>query len=129
MHGSFILDSNIAIGILRGNQKIIAYIGRLDNMYVPTIVMGELYEGAYKSKRVSENITQLEAFQQRMVIIPLTLETAKCYGLIKNELRQKGKPIPVNDIWIAALALERKLPILTNDHHFLYVSQIEAISI
>lgn len=60
-----------------------------------------------------------------MTILNIGIATAKIYGVMKNRLRAKGKPIPENDIWIASIAKEHRLTVLTRDHHFQYIVDIK----
>lgn len=74
--------------------------------------------GAYKSQKSAENQERLAAFiKKRAVLIP-NIKTAEVYGLVKYRLRAKGRPIPENDIWIAAITLQYGFTLLTNDAHF-----------
>jgi len=118
MNGDYILDSNIIIDIFRGDQITINKISKLSNIYVPAIVLGELYYGAQKSSKTLKRILEIEQLEEKVVVLGLNSNTTKIYGEIKNELRKKGKPIPENDIWIAAITKESGLPLLTKDKHF-----------
>ena len=81
-------------------------------------MIGELYYGARKSSRVKDNIARIDEFARNNVILSCDLETARRYGQVKDRLRQKGRPIPENDIWIAALALQYGLTLVSRDSHF-----------
>jgi tRNA(fMet)-specific endonuclease VapC len=129
MSGDFILDSNIIINIFRKDLQTIEYVTQLKNIYVPVIALGELYFGARKSNKTKERLLEIEGLVERVILLDVTEKTAFYYGMIKNDLRSKGRPIPENDIWIAALALESELPLLTNDKHFQEVIGIEVHSI
>ena len=128
MNGDFILDSNIVIDILRNNEETIQKVSQLKSIYIPVIVLGELYYGAFKSDPTSMKTQEIEELEKRVHLLDITEKTAKIYGEIKNELRQKGRPIPENDIWIAAIAKETKLPIFTRDKHFREVAGIQVTS-
>ena len=80
--------------------------------------LGELYFGAYKSSRIHENIARIDEFVLNNVVLLCNAETAKMYGDIKNRLRDKGQPIPENDIWIAVIAQQHVLTLVSNDGHF-----------
>ena len=118
MAGKILLDSNIVIDLFRGNESVIKKLSNVSLVYVPVIVLGELYYGAYKSNQTEERIIQVEGLEQKVVLLDCTKRTARIYGKIKDELRQKGKPIPENDIWIAAIAREHQLVLATRDKHF-----------
>lgn len=89
-------------------------------------MLGELYYGANKSNRTEERVEQVEGLEQKVVLLDCTKRTAKFYGKIKDELRQKGRPIPENDIWIAAIAREHKLVLAIRDKHF---DQVEGLKV
>lgn len=126
MSGDYILDSNIVIDIFRNDAKTIKRVSQLRTIYIPVIVLGELYYGAQKSSQTPKRTLEIEQLKRRVNLLNVTDKTAEYYGGIKDELRQKGKPIPENDIWIAAIAKETGLPILTRDKHF---QEVEGIHI
>ncbi len=112
-----LLDTNIIAAIL--NQE--AEIGtRLEGViaYVPSVVLGELYYGAKRSARVAENIQRIETLIAGYEVLVCDGTTAERYGDIKLRLRLKGRPIPENDIWIAAVAAQHDLKLVTRDKHF-----------
>ena len=82
------------------------------------IVLAELYFGTYKSQHIEENRRVIQAIENTQTILFLDLVTADLYGRIKQGLRARGRPIPENDIWIAALALQHELTVLSQDTHF-----------
>ena len=73
---------------------------------------------------MSENIAQVETYSRRMTVLDCTEETAQVYGEIRNALRAKGRPIPENDLWIAAIAAQHQLPLVSRDAHFRDVAQL-----
>lgn len=87
-------------------------------VFVPSIVLGELYYGAQKSIRVGFNTARVDAFAAHNSVLTCDMEAARHYGEIKSELRTKGRPIPENDIWIAAIAKQHQLTLATRDRHF-----------
>ncbi len=93
---------------------------------MPSIVLGELYFGARKSGRVEENLALIDEFATNSSILACDTDTAKEYGVIKNTLQEKGRPIPENDIWIAAIARQYKLIVVTRDTHFDEIESLEA---
>jgi tRNA(fMet)-specific endonuclease VapC len=94
-------------------------------IFTPSIVLGELYYGARKSTRVPENLARIEEFAARSTVLVCDTETARRYGEIKDRLRQKGRPIPENDIWIAAIALQYELTLVARDAHFENVDDLK----
>ncbi len=118
MSGSFLLDTNIVIAIFSGDPAILAHLADADEVLIPSVVLGELYYGAEKSGRPQDNRERIDEFAAENTIVSCTAITARHYGLIKNNLRAKGRPLPENDIWIAALAQEHGLTLVTRDGHF-----------
>ena len=126
MNGDYLLDSNIIIDIFRGDKKTISRVKRIDGVYVPVIVIGELYYGANKSDQTPKRKLEVEQLEEMVTVLNITRSTARIYGEIKDKLRAKGRPIPENDIWIAAISLEHQLTLITKDKHF---ENVEGINI
>ena len=117
MTGRFLLDTNIVIALFARDAVIQANLANAAEVFVPSIVLGELYYGANKSLRVAENVANIHEFAARSSILVCDTRTAQEYGQIKNSLRAKGRPIPENDIWIAALGKQHNLVLITRDAH------------
>ena len=118
MSGRFLLDTNIVIAIFANEANVQPQLVSATEIFVPAIVLGELYYGAYKSARVPENIAKIDGFATNSAVLVSDTATAHVYGQIKNALRAKGRPIPENDIWIAAIAMQYNLALVTRDSHF-----------
>lgn len=116
MNGSFLLDTNAAISLFSGDAALLELFADAD-LFVPIIVIGELYYGAYKSARVSENLARVREFAKGNAVLECDETTADRYGQIQNALRAKGRPIPQNDVWIAAIAMQFDLTVATRDAH------------
>ena len=129
MNGNYILDSNIVIDIFRGHKKTIEQVSKMLNVYVPVIVLGELYYGANKSNKTQQRILEIRALEYKVNILRVNKKTANIYGKIKDQLRQKGKPIPENDIWIAAISKETGFTLVTRDKHFTNVAGLTIIDL
>ena len=91
-------------------------------------VIGELYFGAFKSKKVKENLRAISSFMEKIPILENNKGIARLYGETKNQLKKKGKPIPENDIWIASVAKQYGLTIITNDIHFKEIDNLQLYS-
>lgn len=115
---SYFLDSNIIIDLFRGNTEIKDFINQNVNVFIPVVVVGELYYGAENASQSSKHRKQVNDFIQNFEVVNIDSISAEYYGKIKTQLRQAGKPIPENDIWIAALTLQHNCTIVTNDVHF-----------
>jgi tRNA(fMet)-specific endonuclease VapC len=96
-----------------------------DEVFVPSVALGELYYGARKSGRVAQNLAKIDEFAASSAVLSCAADTAKEYGVIKSGLRAKGRPIPENDIWIAALARQYGLILATRDIHFEVIDKLE----
>lgn len=113
-----LLDTNAIIALQRDDQNLKKILGDATDVFVPIIVIGELYYGAYKSQQRAINIEKVTQFAHDRVILNVEFNTANIYGQIKQKLQAKGRPIPENDIWIASIAIQYDLVLITNDAHF-----------
>lgn len=121
-----LLDSNVVIGLFGGEPLVVERIEGCAQLFLPVPALGELYYGALRSTRRTENVARLEEVARRVALLPCMPETARTYGHIKAALSAKGRPIPENDLWIAALAIQHDLTLLTRDSHF---TQIDGLSL
>jgi tRNA(fMet)-specific endonuclease VapC len=126
MNGRYLLDTNVIIALFAEDKAIKDNLGKAGEVFVPSIAIGELCYGARKSARAKENLARIDEFAANNVVLGCDTETARRYGDVKNALRIKGRPIPENDIWIAAVALQHGLTLVTRDTHF---GEIESLSI
>ncbi|MCY3551949.1 MAG: type II toxin-antitoxin system VapC family toxin, partial [Candidatus Poribacteria bacterium] len=115
MSGKYLLDTNVAIALFAGDLAVQEKVKNAEYIVAVPPVIGELCFGAQKSNRVTENLHKIDILVQQSIVFPCDLETAQWYGIIKNQLRRKGRPIPDNDIWIAAIAMQRGLILVTRD--------------
>jgi Predicted nucleic acid-binding protein, contains PIN domain len=122
-----LLDTNIVIELFKGDEKIFSFLQGQQTVYIPAAVLGELYLGAYRSANEQKHLQQVKGFLMRCTVLNADHGTAENYGRVKSALLKKGKPIPENDIWIAATALQHQLPLYTQDKHFGEVSGITLV--
>ena len=101
----YLLDTNIISAWLEQDTTIPQKIENASQVFIPIIVIGEMYYGAQFSKKVDYNLSNISRLISNYIIIFIDERSCRYYGVIKASLRRKGKPIPENDIWIAALAL------------------------
>jgi tRNA(fMet)-specific endonuclease VapC len=128
MNGAEIaLDTNQAIAVLNGVGDTAQWIQAFTEVYLPVPVIGELRFGALNSQRAAQNIRRVEQLVSRCQVLNATVNTAEVYARIRIELKRKGKPIPENDLWIAALCIERGLPLATSDEHFAAVDELTIV--
>jgi tRNA(fMet)-specific endonuclease VapC len=121
------IDTNAYRRLASGENKILEYISNSDMLYMSTVVLGELYAGFYGGSKSSWNVRIMQDFleTESVKVIDVTHNTARIFGRIKNELKQKGKMIPLNDIWIAAHAIETDSTLVTYDGHFKNISTLK----
>ena len=119
-------DTSAYSAFMRGHSAIKSSLQRADEIVVNAIVLGELAAGFIKGGRRRRNQEELSRFlsSPRVNVVDVTEETAERYGVILNSLWKAGTPIPTNDIWIAASAMEHGLQILTTDAHYQKVTQV-----
>lgn len=115
------LDTNIAIDILNGNEKTVETLSEFDLIYLPITVCGELLFGAKNSSRAEENEAKYQAFIDQCYVLNSSALVAEEYARIRKQLKDNGRPIPENDIWIASICIVNEVPIYTRDKHFLRV--------
>lgn len=116
--GRYLLDTNILIALLEGDQGVLSNTELAAEVFIPVIAVGELLFGAAKSGRAGENLAKVERFAAGRSILTCDLNLARVYGRVKQRLREKGRPIPENDLWIAAIAACHELVLVTRDQHF-----------
>ena len=124
---SILLDTNAYIGLINGDTRILEHMAQAETIYISTVMLGELYAGFYGGSKFDWNCNILNDFlaKDTISIIDVSRNTSKIFGRIKNELRQKGAMIPLNDIWIAAHALETSSMLLAFDKHFANISELK----
>lgn len=118
-----ILDTNAYSGFLSGNELVFEYLIEAEKIYVSAIVIGELFAGFLGGSKRRENREELKTFLLKpgVEILEVSIETAEIFGHVKNQLRQQGTMIPVNDIWIAAHTIESGAKLITFDKHFMHI--------
>lgn len=116
--GEFLIDTNALIKLMARDPSLRWRIGHNFRCFLSFISIGELYAGAHQSSRRASNLGEIQRICQEMPILPWDLEIADHYGRIHALLRAKGKPIPQNDVWIAATAMRHGLALITLDQHF-----------
>ncbi|NJN63026.1 MAG: type II toxin-antitoxin system VapC family toxin [Coleofasciculaceae cyanobacterium RL_1_1] len=125
MTSHYLLDTNIAIALMNGDIGIAQRLKTLQDAYLSVTIVGELFYGAEKSQQTELNRQRIKPLLERFQTISPDLETANYYATIKNQLRLMGRPIPENDIWIAAIALQHDLTLITRDSDFAAVDGLK----
>ncbi len=118
-----LLDTDILIGLLRNNKEAVSKISKLIDKHVilftTSINTAELYFGAHLSENTQENLEAVGKLVKTINIISFELNHSKIYGEVRSDLQKKGEMINELDIFIATIAIEKDLPIITrNTKHF-----------
>lgn len=117
---SILVDTNAMTALFRGADAVLDAAAEADCVYASAIVIGELEAGFRGGNRYLQNVRILNRFLTRptVEILPVGRETSDCFGRIKQKLKEKATPIPINDVWIAAQCLETGSVLVTYDQHF-----------
>ena len=118
-----LLDSNAYSHLKRGHRRIVDIVRNSEAILLPPVVVGELLYGFRCGSRTERNARELRAFLEtpRVSVAAMSLVTADRYSRVAAALRGKGRPIPTNDIWIAAHAMETGADLVSYDRHFDHV--------
>jgi predicted nucleic acid-binding protein len=123
-----ILDTNALSAAADGDSALIAILARAEQVAIPTIVLGEFRYGIAQSRHRATYARWLEGLLQDCMVLDVNEPTTHHYADISVELKRMGKPIPTNDLWIAALCRQHSLPLLSRDRHFDSVAGTKRIS-
>jgi tRNA(fMet)-specific endonuclease VapC len=122
-----LIDTNAWSALMKGDKSVFRTLESSEVVYLSAIVAGELLAGFKGGTREHQNRLILKDFLDnggKTLFLPVSLDTAECFGSIKSALAKKGKPLPQNDIWIAAQCLETGAVLVTYDNHFREVDGI-----
>ena len=119
-------DTSAYSAFFRGHAGIKALFQKVDEIAVSPVVLGELRAGFLAGAHRRKNERELELFLKsaRVSVTPVDEDTSACYAAIVHGLRVAGTPVPTNDIWIAASAMQHGLLVATTDRHFAKIPQI-----
>jgi len=113
-----ILDTNALSAFVDGDPAVGEVLRHQPRACIPVIVLGEFRYGIAQSRHRAAYEQWLGSELSHFDVLPVTEETTISYAELRVALRHKGTPIPANDTWIAALALQHRLPVLSRDAHF-----------
>ena len=125
-----VLDTNVYCDFAEGLADAVDAVATYGQfVFIPSVVLGELFFGFLKGSRQQFNEKKLRQVVGRLKIeiIDVNVDVARKYGMIYLSLQKKGIKIPINDVWIAACCMEVGGTLLTRDKHFKLVDQIEAM--
>lgn len=123
-----ILDTNALSAWADGDPSISSPLLSADRLVVPSVVLGEYYFGIRGSRFRERYETWLREYLPLTEIAAITSKTADAYADIRGDLKRVGRAVPANDVWLAALARQHSLPVLSRDHHFDFVAGIRRIA-
>ena len=125
-----LLDTNAYSNLLRGDENILDALSKAAIAHISVIVIGELLSGFKGGAKEAYNKKLLQGFlgKPTVIVLDVTIETSEIFAEIKNVLKTSGTPIPINDVWIAAHAMETGSVLITNDEHFKRIPGIRIFS-
>jgi tRNA(fMet)-specific endonuclease VapC len=120
------LDTSAYSAFMRGHPEVKLALQHAEEIYLNPVILGELLAGFMRGKRRKKNERELQALlsSPRVKVVGMDEDTAERYAVILNSLWNAGTPIPTNDIWIAASAMQHGLHVLTTDAHYQRVPQV-----
>jgi tRNA(fMet)-specific endonuclease VapC len=122
-----ILDTNALSAAAEEHPGVMGILGDAQQLALPVVVLGEYRYGIAQSRHKARYQRWLDSLITDCIVLDVTEQTTRRYAAISVELRQAGKPIPTNDLWIAALCRQHGLPLLSRDRHFDMVSGIQRL--
>ena len=123
-----ILDTNVISAMAEGDTALEKVLPDVRSQFIPVICLGEYRAGIIRSRSRQELDRWLNLLASSRRILPIELDTTAFYAEIVADLRQRGCLIPINDVWIASLAQQHKLPVLSRDEHFDQVKNLRRVS-
>ncbi len=113
-----ILDTDALSAFVEGDRQLVTLLRAHEHLAIPVTVLGEYRFGIAASSKRDAYEAWLRSYLTRFDVLTINAETADIYAALRIELKTAGKPIPSNDAWIAALALQHRLPLASRDDHF-----------
>ena len=122
-----ILDTNGLSAFAEGEPALEPMFRKAVEIAIPVIVLGEYRYGISQSRHRADYEQWLSEYLTKFRVLDIEQGTTLPYSTIRTELKSKGKPIPANDVWIAALCLQHGLPLLSRDRHFDFVTGLRRL--
>lgn len=123
------LDTNAYSALMQGNLTLLNILENADEIHVPSTVLGELFSGFQIGNLMEKNLRELDEFLAKpgISVLPIDKDVSFRYGFLVKILREKGTPIPTNDIWIAACSMNSGAILLSRDKHFSIVPGLQVL--
>lgn len=129
MPGRLLLDTSAIIDLFRGEAAAGRLLTSAEEVFVSVVAVGELLAGAERSERRDQNVAQVESFASSINVLGCDVETAHHYAAVKHGLRRRGRPLPENDVWIASVAKQHQLTLVTRDAHFREIDGLSVVAV
>jgi tRNA(fMet)-specific endonuclease VapC len=125
---ALILDTNALSAVADGEASAMQLVAGADRVAIPVIVLGEYRMGIAQSRHRASYENWLREWIAAVTVLDIDDRTTLSYSAIGLELKKKGKPIPTNDLWVAALCRQHSMPLLSRDRHFDLVPELRRLS-
>ena len=125
---SVALDTNQAVAILNDDPTSLHFYSAFSELAIPTPVLGELIYGALNSNKVAENLAAVDRLASRCRLLEIRKTTCTYYAQVRLALKQAGRPIPSNDVWIGAICVEHQIRLATADQHFTSIKALDLVT-
>lgn len=122
-----ILDTNAVSALLGGDLALAERLAGADHHHLPVIVIGEYRYGLVRSHYRRSLGLLFDSLVRESIVLQIDETTAHTYAEVRDELREKGRPLPENDVWIAALARQHEEPVVSRDRHFDAVQRLRRV--
>jgi len=129
MSGRVALDTNVVIRLFKNDPAVMKILSTSSVICLPVPVAAELLYGAENSGRPADNIKICHDLIDLCEVLNITRKTAGAYSRVRSSLKASGRPIPENDVWIAAVCMEHNVPLVTSDRHFDFVEGLNIIGV
>jgi tRNA(fMet)-specific endonuclease VapC len=128
MAGDLLLETSLVVDVFSFNPAAERVVEDADRLFLPVPALGELHFGVRRSRRPGAALAQLTSFIALVRVLDCNAETARQYADVRDDLRAKGRPVPENDMWIAAIARQHGLTVATRDAHFGEIGGLSLVS-
>lgn len=113
-----ILDTNAVSALFAGDPGIAEILSTEERHHLPVVVIGEYRYGLLRSRERERLGRLVDLLIRESIVLPVDVDTSGYYASVREHLRARGRPIPENDVWIAALAQQYQLEVVSRDEHF-----------